>query len=108
MISNERRWPSQRQIQRPPYREPFAPRQPRPFVQEDTLQSAGLQIERKYFLVTLKENARGRFLRIAEGTDGRSSSIIIPAPGLHDFQKMLEEMVKAADEIPAKAQPSPA
>jgi hypothetical protein len=111
MISNERHWSSL--TQRQPYWESVAQRQPRPFVpprpfvREDTLQSAGLQIERKYFLVMLKENARGRFLRIAEETDSHSSSIIIPATGLHDFQKLLEEMVKAADEISAKVQPPP-
>jgi hypothetical protein len=104
MISNERRWPSHIQPQRQPYREPI-PRQLRPFIQEDTLKSEGLQVERKYFLMMLKENSRGRFLRIAEETNGRSNSIIIPAPGLRDFQKLLEEMVNAASEIPAKNQP---
>lgn len=74
----------------------------RPPLREDTLETRELQIERKHFLLTLKENPRGRFLRIAEETNGRFNSIIIPADGLHDFQKILEELVKASNEIPPK------
>ena len=92
MISNER--PS-----------PFGGRpygQPRPPVNEDTLKSEKIQIERKTFVLTLKENPRGRFLRITEDVGGRRDTIIIPATGLEDFKKLVEEMVKAANEIPAK------
>jgi hypothetical protein len=53
----------------------------------------------------LKENSRGRFLRIAEEANGKSTSIIIPASGLRGFQKLLEEMVNADSGIPAKNQP---
>lgn len=84
---------------------------PRPPVREDTLETRELQVERKHFLLTLKENPRGRFLRIAEETNGRFNSIIIPAAGLHDFVKMLQEIVNAADQIPEKnpdAQPGSA
>ena len=94
MISNDR--PS-----------PFGNRQygaPKPPVNEDTLKSDKVQIERKTFLFTLKENPRGRFLRITEDVGGRRDTIIIPAPGLEDFRKLLDEMVKAAAEIPPKAE----
>ena len=47
-------------------RPPYSPQSPGPFVQEDTLKSDLIQIERKSFLLTLKENPRGRFLRITE------------------------------------------
>jgi len=76
--------------------------QPRPPVNEDTLKSERVQIERKTFVFTLKENPRGRFLRITEDVGGRRDAIIIPAPGLDDFKKLLEEMVKAAGELPSK------
>ena len=92
MISNER--PS-------PYGRP-AYGQPRPPVQEDTLKSATIQIERKTFVFTLKENPRGRFLRITEDVGGRRDTIIIPSTGLEDFKKLLEDMVKASNEIPMK------
>ena len=93
MISNER--PS-----------PFGGRpyqgQPRPPSNEDTLKSEKVQIERKTFVFTLKENPRGRFLRITEDVGGRRDTIIIPAPGLEDFKKMIDDMVKASAEIPVK------
>jgi hypothetical protein len=92
MISNER--PS-------PYGgRPYG--QSKPPVNEETLRTERIQIERKTFILTLKENPRGRFLRITEDVGGRRDNIIIPAPGLEDFQKLLAEIVKASAEIPPK------
>jgi hypothetical protein len=71
---------------------------PKPPVNEETLKSDKVQIERKTFVFTLKENPRGRFLRITEDVGGRRDTIIIPAPGLDDFKKLLDEMVRAAGE----------
>jgi len=79
--------------------------QPRPPVVEDTLKTGQIQIERKMLVLTLKENPRGRFLRITEEAVGHRNSIIIPAPGLEDFRKLLDEMVKASREIPPKSAP---
>ena len=76
----------------------------KPPVAEDTLRSAKIQIERKTFVLALKENPRGRFLRITEDVGGRRDTIIIPAPGLEEFKKLLEEMVQASAEIPPKAE----
>lgn len=95
MISNER--PSS--FHRQPYHQ--QPQPSRPFVQEDTLKTAEIQIERKLFFLTLKENPRGRFLRITEEVGGRRNSTIIPATGLAAFKRLLDDMVKAADEIRA-------
>ena len=67
---------------------------------EETLKSDKVQIERKTFLFSLKENPRGRFLRITEDVGGRRDTIIIPAPGLEDFMKILEDMVKTSHETP--------
>jgi hypothetical protein len=94
MISNER--PSPYGHHQHPY---SAPRLP---VNEDMLKSDKVQIERKTFVFTLKENARGRFLRITEDVGGRRDTIIVPAPGLEDFRKLLDEMAKACAEIPPK------
>lgn len=60
---------------------------------EETLQSEKIQIERKSFAFSLKENPRGRFLRITEEVNGRRETIIIPAPGLEKFKRALDEMV---------------
>lgn len=76
---------------------------PKPPLNEETLRSDKVQIERKTFLFALKENPRGRFLRITEDVGGRRDTIIIPAPGLDDFKKLLDEMVRAAGETPPKA-----
>jgi hypothetical protein len=64
--------------------------------------SERVQIERKTFVFTLKENPRGRFLRITEDVGGRRDTIIIPSTGLADFKKLVDEMVKASAEIPEK------
>jgi hypothetical protein len=75
---------------------------PKPPVNEDTLKTDKVQIERKTFVFTLKENPRGRFLRITEDVGGRRDTIIIPAPGLEDFKRILDDMVRSSGEIPPK------
>ena len=72
----------------------------KPQVSEDTLRTEKIQIERKTFILTLKENPRGRFLRITEDVNGRRDNIIIPSTGLEDFRRLVDEMVKAAGEMP--------
>jgi len=99
MISNERRWPAQPQ----PYRQPHyqSSLSPRPAVREDLLETREVQIERKHFTLLLKENPRGRFLRIVEEINGRQNCIIIPSTGLREFQKLFAEMLTANDAKPA-------
>ena len=94
MISNER--PS-------PYgNRPYSSGSSKPASIEDTLKTEKIQIERKSFIFTLKENPRGRFLRITEDVNGRRDNIIVPAPGLEEFKRILDEMVKADSEVPPK------
>lgn len=100
MISNERPSPFAR---RPYGQSPYG--QPKPPVQEDTLKSGEIQVERKIFVFTLKENSRGRFLRITEDAGGRRDTVIIPAPGLKDFKRLLDEMVTLSNELPPKNAP---
>ena|ERR1039458_816183 len=92
MISNERPTP----FGRKPYS------QPKPPLQADILPSKELQVERKTFILALKENPRGRFLSIIENGRGGHEMIIIPANGLEEFQKVFGDMVKAASETPEK------
>ena len=99
MISNERPSPFGRR----PYQ---SYGQPKPPIQEDTLKSERIQIERKSFMFTLKENPRGRFLRITEDVGGRRDNIIVPSTGLAEFKRLVDEMVKAAGEIPEKQEPA--
>lgn len=94
MISNERPSPHG-------YRS-YSAGPPKPPVNEDTLRTEKIQIERKTFIFTLKENPRGRFLRITEDVNGRRDNVIIPSTGLEEFRKVLDDMVRASLELPSK------
>ncbi len=71
-------------------------------VPEETLAAEKLQIERKVFLLTLKENPRGRFLRITEDVGGRRDHVIVPASGLAEFRRVLDSLIAVSEETPAK------
>jgi hypothetical protein len=71
-------------------------------VVEETIRTDKIQIERKTFVFTLKENPRGRFLRITEDVNGRRDTIIIPATGLDEFKRLFEEMLRTSNETPSK------
>jgi hypothetical protein len=77
----------------------------RPPSNETVLCSERIQIERKSFQFTLKENPRGRFLRITEDVGGRRDSIIVPATGLDDFCKVLGEVARQAGDTPPPLPP---
>lgn len=94
MISNERSSPYGH---RPHHRHPGPPRQPLP---EESLRTEKLNVERKLFIITLRENPRGRFLRITEDVQGRRDTIIIPASGLEEFHQLIGEMLQTSSESP--------
>ena len=75
--------------------------------QEATLLRREILIERKEFSIALKENPRGRFLRIVEHSGNAFASIIIPISGLADFHKLLDEMTQADGEIPFRSKTAP-
>jgi hypothetical protein len=52
---------------------------------DNIIEAKELQIERKHFHVELRENDRGRFLRITEETHGRRNTIIVPTTGIEDL-----------------------
>ena len=62
---------------------------------ERSLKTIEIQVERKTFLFDLRENDRGRFLRITEHAGGHRDLIMIPVIGLDDFERCLISMVKA-------------
>jgi hypothetical protein len=93
MISNERSFPF-RHPQAGPCRIPVA---------EETLRSEKIQIERKTFVLALKENPRGRFLRITEDAGARHSTLIIPTAGLEDFRRVVEQLARVAAQLPPKS-----
>ena len=83
---------------------PQAPYQPVP---EDLLASGEIAVERKIFQMALKENQRGRLLRITEHKGHIRETIIIPATGLKEFQNLLAEMIAEDARIPQKVEPNP-
>ena len=64
---------------------------------DDMLKSENIAIERKNFIFDLRENPRGRFLRITEDAGGRRDAIVIPATGLDEFRRALDEIITASD-----------
>lgn len=59
------------------------------------LKSENIVVERKTFIFDLRENPRGRFLRITEDANGRRDSIVIPATGLEDVRRVLDDIITA-------------
>jgi len=62
---------------------------------DELMRSEKITVERKCFFFDLKQNPRGRFLRITEDVNGRRDTIIIPAPGLKDFRQALDSIIEA-------------
>lgn len=60
---------------------------------DDQIKSERIQVERKQFFFDLKENPRGRFLKITEDVNGRRDTIIVPATGLSQFRDLLETFI---------------
>lgn len=58
------------------------------------LLSEQVQIERKQFAFDLRENPRGRFLKITEDVGGRRDTIIIPATGLKEVREIIDRAIK--------------
>ena len=75
-------------------------------VVENELFSEQVQIERKVFSFDLRENPRGRFLKITEDVGGRRDAIIIPASGLIQIQGILGRAIHAHNGHPQPAEPT--
>lgn len=66
---------------------------------EDSIASRELIIERKHFTIELRQNDRGRFLKITESAQGRRNSVIIPSTGLDEFEDKLDEVLTEGENI---------
>ena len=71
-------------------------------VVDTQLQNQSIRVERKHFTFDLRENPRGRFLRIIEEVNGRRDAIIIPLTGLEDFRDQLNEIIKFSKNLTPK------
>jgi hypothetical protein len=73
---------------------------PRKLVSEHILKSVTLQVGYKSFMLVLKENPRGRYLRFTEKSGKHFSCLFVDASGFAEFKQLLGEMLKAAAELP--------
>jgi hypothetical protein len=62
---------------------------------DNVIESRQLQIERKHFHVEMRENDRGKFLRITEEAHGRRNTIIVPSTGVEEFRAAIAEVLTA-------------
>ena len=65
---------------------------------DQVIASRELQVERKTFFIEMRENPRGRFLRITEEAHGRRNTVIVPSTGLNEFMAAADEVCTAANE----------
>jgi hypothetical protein len=98
MISNSNHSPYD--LRQRPLQEPQGSAQPKMRMPEDIIAVKEFRAERKSVRLMLKENARGRFLRITETAGGKVDGVIIPESGLGELAKALEEIIQAAKENP--------
>lgn len=66
-------------------------------VVESVILSEKIQVERKQFFFDLKENPRGRFLKITEDVSGRRDTIIVPSTGLEQFKEVIAKAIAASE-----------
>ena len=50
--------------------------------------------DRKVFFLDLKENQRGRFLKITEDVGGRRDTVMLPAAAFQDFVEALARLIE--------------
>jgi hypothetical protein len=60
----------------------------------EAIASEKVSHERKVFFLDLKENQRGRFLKITEDVGGRRDTIMLPAPAFREFLEALQRLVE--------------
>ncbi|MGI8436018.1 MAG: S1 RNA-binding domain-containing protein [Chthoniobacterales bacterium] len=60
---------------------------------DSVIEAKEVQIERKRFYVELRENDRGKFLRITEEAHGRRNTIIVPSTGIDLFTDAITDVL---------------
>jgi hypothetical protein len=75
---------------------PALPMHPSFRTDEKTLARRELQIERKQLTIEIRENFRGRFLRITERCGGKTNVVIVPDTGINDFNAALDAVIVEA------------
>ncbi len=60
----------------------------------EPLASEKISVDRKVFFLDLKENNRGRFLKITEDVGGRRDTIMLPVAAFRDFAEALGRLIE--------------
>ncbi|MDQ6861944.1 MAG: DNA-binding protein [Verrucomicrobiota bacterium] len=68
---------------------------------DNVIEAKDLQIERKLFHVELRENDRGKFLRITEEAHGRRNTIIVPSTGVDEFTAAISDVLASSERMTA-------
>ena len=66
------------------------------------LESRDYKVENKKFFFDLKENVKGRYLRITESSGGRSA-IVVPEAGLRSFSELVAAFVSILEKSETSA-----
>jgi hypothetical protein len=66
------------------------------------LASEKVMIDRKIFFLDLKENQRGRFLKITEDVGGRRDTILLPATAFREFAAAFVRLVQMERTLPSE------
>lgn len=65
-----------------------------PRMASEPIASEKVTIDRKVFFLDLKENQRGRFMKITEDVGGRRDTVMLPAAAFQDFLDALARLVE--------------
>ncbi len=65
-----------------------------PRMASEPIASEKVTIDRKVFFLDLKENQRGRFMKITEDVGGRRDTVMLPAAAFRDFLDALARLVE--------------
>ena len=65
-----------------------------PKMASEPIATEKVTIDRKVFFLDLKENQRGRFLKITEDVGGRRDTVMIPAGVFQDFLEAFTRLVE--------------
>ena len=65
---------------------------------QEVLHTEKILADRKIFFLDLKENARGRVIKITEDVSGNRDTIMVPAEILGDFIEALSDIKETADQ----------
>jgi hypothetical protein len=67
---------------------------PQERMQFEPIASEKIVSDRKIFFLDLKENQRGRFLKITEDVSGRRDTIMLPVNAFQEFLEALQRLIE--------------